>query len=57
MFICSLNYNKIAYKGANMQILTTQALLEKYKNYANPADKIKRESDKENLILLKNDYM
>ncbi len=40
-----------------MQILTTQALLEKYKNYANPADKIKRESDKENLILLKNDYM
>lgn len=36
-----------------MQILTTQALLEKYKNYANPADKIKRESDKENLILLK----
>lgn len=40
-----------------MQILTTQALLEKYKNYENPADKIKRESDKENLILLKNDYM
>ena len=36
-----------------MQILTTQALLERYKNYANPADKIKRESDKENLILLK----
>lgn len=36
-----------------MQILTTQALLGKYKNYANPADKIKRESDKQNLILLK----
>ena len=36
-----------------MQILTTQALLEKYKNYANPADKIKRESDKQDLILLK----
>ena len=36
-----------------MQILTTQALLEKYKNYANPADKIKKESDKQNLILLK----
>ena len=40
-----------------MQILTTQALLGKYKNYANPADKIKRESDKQNLILLKRDYM
>lgn len=40
-----------------MQILTTQALLEKYKNYANPANKIKRESDKQNLILLKRDYM
>lgn len=36
-----------------MQILTTQALLEKYKDYSNPADKIKRETEKENLISLK----
>lgn len=36
-----------------MQILTTQALLEKYKDYSNPADKIKRETEKQNLISLK----
>ena len=36
-----------------MQILTTHALLEKYKDYANPADKIKRETEKQNLISLK----
>ena len=36
-----------------MQILTTQALLEKYKDYSNPADKIKREAEKQNLISLK----
>ena len=36
-----------------MQILTTQALLEKYKDYSNPADKIKRETEKQNLITLK----
>ena len=36
-----------------MQIFTTQALLEKYKDYSNPADKIKRETEKQNLISLK----
>ena len=36
-----------------MQIFTTQALLEKYKDYSNPADKIKRETEKQNLITLK----
>lgn len=51
--ICSLKSNKIVFRGANM-IVTTSMLKEKYHDYANPLDKIKRDADKGILIRLTN---
>lgn len=51
--ICSLKSNKIVFRGANM-IVTTSMLKEKYHDYANPLDKIKRDTDKGILIRLTN---
>lgn len=53
MYICSFNYNITVNRGVNIQVLTTQALLEKYSDYSNLPDKIKRETKKLNLIYLK----
>ena len=47
----STKSNKIVFGGANM-IVTTSMLREKYKNYANPLDKIKRDADKGIIIRL-----
>jgi len=43
--------NKIVFQGANM-IITTSMLKEKYKDYTNPLDKIKRDADRGILIRL-----
>lgn len=51
--ICSLKSNKIVFRGANM-VVTTSMLKEKYHDYANPLDKIKRDTDKGILIRLTN---
>ena len=51
--ICSLKSNKIVFRGANM-IVTTSMLKEKYHDYTNPLDKIKRDADKGILIRLTN---
>ena len=45
--------NNVVFIGAKM-IITTAILKEKYHDYANPLDKIKREVDKGNLIRLTN---
>ena len=42
---CSSKSNKIVLIGANM-IVSTSILKEKYNDYANPLDKIKRDADK-----------
>lgn len=50
---CSTKSNKIVFRGANM-IVTTSMLKEKYHDYANPLDKIKRDADKGLLFRLTN---
>lgn len=45
--------NIIVFRGANM-IVTTSMMKEKYHDYANPLDKIKRDADKGILIRLAN---
>ena len=49
----STKSNKIVFRGANM-IVTTSMLKEKYQDYANPLDKIKRDADKGLLFRLTN---
>ena len=51
MFNCITKSNNIVFGGANM-IVTTMMLLDKYRDYANPMDKIKREAEKGSLIRL-----
>ena len=50
---CSTKSNIIVFRGANM-IVTTSMLKEKYHDYANPLDKIKRDADKGLLFRLTN---
>lgn len=49
----SIKSNKIVFRGANM-IVTASMLKEKYRGYANPLDKIKRDADKGVLVRLTN---
>ncbi len=51
--ICSNKSNIIVFRGANM-ILTTSMLKDKFHDYSNPLDKIKREADKGTIIRLTN---
>lgn len=48
---CSTKSNIIVFRGANM-IVTTSMLKEKFHDYANPLDKIKRDADKGFIIRL-----
>lgn len=50
---CSYKSNIIVFRGANM-IVTTSMLKEKYRDYNNPLDKIKRDADKGILFRLTN---
>ena len=50
---CSTKSNIIVFRGANM-IVTISMLKEKYHDYANPLDKIKRDADKGLLFRLTN---
>ena len=51
MLKCSTKSNIIVFRGANM-IVTTSMLKEKFHDYANPLDKIKRDVDKGVIIRL-----
>lgn len=53
VLICSNKSNKIVFRGANM-IITTSILKERYHDYANPLDKIKRDADKGVIFRLTN---
>lgn len=50
---CTSKYNYIGFRCANM-IVTTSMLKEKYHDYANPLDKIRRDADKGLLFRLTN---
>ena len=51
MLDISIKSNIIVFGGANM-VITTSMLREKYSNYANPLDKIKRDTDSGLLVRL-----